>query len=289
MAVTHADREWLVNEAQALGANLMRTHYPPGADLVELADRKGMLLWSEVPVYGIKPTYLKRESVRRRALREVEANITANGNHPSIVIWSIANELSSTVGPTQADYIRRAARLAHTLDPTRPVAIAIQGYPSKLCQPPYRVLDIVGVNDYFGWYTGPNGDLADPDGLTAYLDGLRACYPRQALMVTEFGAEANRDGPPEEKGTWGFQQEFADQHLSVFATKSWLSGMSYWALNEFRVRPAWEGGNPRPQSPVHQKGLLTYQTRERKPAWDAVHRWYTGQAPGVPAPSRPVD
>jgi hypothetical protein len=71
----------------------------------------------------------------------------------------------------------------------------------------------------------------------------------------------------------------------VYASRPWLSGVSYWALNEFRVRPGWEGGNPRPAPPVHQKGLLTYTTRERKPAWEVTRRWYTGEVPGAPAPS----
>ena len=57
-------------------------------------------------------------------------------------------------------------------------------------------------------------------------------------MVTEFGAEANREGSVEDKGTYAFQQDFANFHLGVFATKPWLSGALYWAINEFRVRRA---------------------------------------------------
>ena len=62
----------------------------------------------------------------------------------------------------------------------------------------------------------------------------------------------------------------------MFATKPWLSGGIYWALNEFRVKPDWEGGNPRPQPPVHQKGLLTYDGMVRKPAWADVARIFRG-------------
>ena len=77
-------------------------------------------------------------------------------------------------------------------------------------------------------------------------------------MVTEFGAEANRDGPVEEKGTWAFQQDFVNYHLGVFATKPWLSGAIYWALNEFRVRPGWDGGNPRPTAAAAPEGPAEY-------------------------------
>jgi beta-glucuronidase len=288
MALTHDDRAWLVREAKALGATMLRTHYPPGADLLELADREGLLVWSEVPVYSVKSRYLAEAGVRRRALDTLAENVAANGSHPSVAVWSIGNELSPAAGPAVTRYVREASALVHRLDPARPAALAIQAYPSALCKADrYAPLDLLGVNDYFGWYGGPSGELFDRAALSGFLDALRACYTRQALMVTEFGAEANRDGPPEEKGSWAFQQDFVNFHLGVFATKPWLSGALYWALNEFRVRPLWAGGNPRPVPPVHQKGLLTYETRQRKPAWEDVHRWYSGQVPGAPAPVPP--
>ena len=118
-------------------------------------------------------------------------------------------------------------------------------------------------------------------------------------MVTEFGAEANRDGPVEEKGTFQFQQDFVNYHLGVYATKPWLSGAIYWAIEEFRVRPGWEGGNPRPNPPIHEKGLLRFADRSKKPAWFDVQRvWYTQHAADRPGagpvaaqealPSRPL-
>ena len=82
-------------------------------------------------------------------------------------------------------------------------------------------------------------------------------------------AEANRDGPTEERGTYAYQRDFIAFHLGVYATKPWLSGAVYWALQEFRVRPYWDGGNPRPQSPIHQKGLVTLDG-VRKPAFADV-------------------
>src|SRR5215217_7914684 len=263
-AVDNAFRERLVAEARAVGATMLRTHYPMHPYVHELADRLGLLIWSEIPVYAVKTTYLKRESVRALAAKEMRRNVEANLNHPSVFTWSVGNELSPKPGPVQGEYIRRAAEIAKDIDPTRPTSIAFAGYPSAGCQTEYSPLDIVGVNEYYGWYPGPGGKLFDREGLGAYLDSVRRCYPRHAILVTEFGAEANREGPVEEKGTWAFQQDFVNYHLGVFATKSWLSGAVYWALNEFRVKPDWEGGNPRPQPPVHQKGLLTYDGMARK-------------------------
>jgi Glycosyl hydrolases family 2, TIM barrel domain/Glycosyl hydrolases family 2, sugar binding domain/Glycosyl hydrolases family 2 len=274
-AIDDARREQLLNDAKELGATVIRTHYPLHPYTHELADRLGLLIWSEVPVYAVKTQYLKQKSVRRLATKELGKNIAANENHPSVMLWSIGNELSSQPGPVQNAYIKSAANFAREMDPTRPVGIAVAGYPSSLCQADsYKPLDVLGINDYFGWYPGPSGQIFDRTKLPAYLDAVRQCYPEKAIMITEFGAEANRDGPPEEKGTYAFQQEWVNYQLGVFATKPWLSGALYWALNEFWVRPGWEGGNPRPLSPLFQKGLISYDG-VKKPAWADVQRWFT--------------
>jgi beta-glucuronidase len=270
-AVDNTFRRWLVDRTKELGGSMLRTHYPMHPYIHEIADREGLLIWSEIPVYAHKSS--KIDDITPRALAELRHNIETNGSHPSVLIWSIANELSSKPGPTQGTYIRRARRTARAIDPTRPVGLAVAGYPGAGCQRRYGPLDVVGVNDYFGWYPGPSGSLFDRDMLSSYLDSLRRCYPNDAIMVTEFGAEANRDGSVEDKGTYAFQQDFVNYHLSVFATKPWLSGALYWAINEFRVRPEWDGGNPFPAPPIHQKALLHYDGTP-KPAWTDVQRWF---------------
>jgi beta-glucuronidase len=104
-----------------------------------------------------------------------------------------------------------------------------------------------------------------------------------AELADALGAEANRDGPVEEKGTFAFQQDFVNYHLGIYAQKPWLSGAIYFALQEFRVRPDWDGGNPRPQPPIHQKGLVSFDG-VRKPAFFDVQRIFlaTKQFRAVP-------
>ncbi|HWK26062.1 MAG TPA: glycoside hydrolase family 2 TIM barrel-domain containing protein [Solirubrobacter sp.] len=282
-AIDNARRKQLVDDARALGATILRTHYPLHPYTHELADKLGLLIWSEIPVYSLKTQVLKERSVRELAVQELSRNINANENHPSVLLWSIGNELSSQPGPVQVSYINAAVKFAKEMDPTRPVGLAVAAYPSSLCQAAqYKSLDVLGLNDYFGWYPGPSGQIFDRTKLPGYLDAARACYPDKALMITEFGAEANRDGPAEEKGTWAFQQEWVNFQLGVFATKPWLSGAVYWALNEFWVRPNWDGGNPRPTPPIHQKGLITYDG-VRKPAWADVERSYKATQQFIPA------
>jgi beta-glucuronidase len=272
-AIDNKTRDQELAWAKELGATVIRSHYPLSPYTSERMDELGLMQWSEIPVYSIKTKYLKQQLVRQLAARELESNINVNGNHPSVIVWSIGNELSARPGPVQGAYIADAARRAKALDPTRPVGLAVAGYPSAGCQPEYGPLDVIGVNDYFGWYPGPNGQIADRSALSDYLDGVRKCYPNKAIVVSEFGAEANRDGPVEEKGTYQFQSDFVNYHLGVFATKPWLSGAIYFALQEFRVRPDWDGGNPRPQPPIHQKGLIAFDGT-KKPAFFDVQRSY---------------
>jgi hypothetical protein len=283
-AIDNAIRERQLGWVRELGATMLRGHYPLHPYYQERADELGIMQWSEVPVYSVRARYLKQTLVRQLAARELESNIEANGNHPSVITWSIGNELSSRPGPVQGDYIQRAARAAKRLDPTRPISYAVAGYPSVGCQARYGPLDVIGVNDYFGWYPGPGGQIADRSLLSPYLDQVRACYPKKAIVVSEFGAEANRSGPVEEKGTLEFQQDFVNFHLGTFATKPWLSGAIYFALQEFRVRPNWDGNNPRPNPPIHQKGLVTFDGAP-KPAFGDVQRLFRATTQIGPAPA----
>ena len=289
-AINNQIRNQYMAEVKALGATMIRSHYPLHPYFEELADRLGILVWSEIPMYALKTDKLKSEIVRKTGANELRDNVLANGNHPSVVVWSVGNELSARPGPVQGAYLARAAKQARELDPTRLIGYAVAGYPGAGCQSEYAPLDIVGINDYFGWYPGPNGQIADRTTLSEYLDSVRTCYPDKGIMITEFGAEANRHGPPEEKGTYEFQSDFINYHMGVFASKPWLSGAIYFALKEFRVRPEWDGGNPRPTPPIHQKGVIDFDGN-RKPGFADLQRDIAAvdQYPGQPvaASSKP--
>jgi beta-glucuronidase len=274
-AIDNATRDRYIAEVKDLGATMIRTHYPLSPYLLEQADRNGILVWSEIPVYSLRSQYFAKRLVRHLAFEYVRENILDNQNHASIAIWSVGNELSSKPPAQVRSYLRGAAVTSRRLDPTRPVGLAIVGYPAAGCQRAYNRMQVIGVNEYFGWYPGPSGQVADEDLLSNYLDSVRACYPNKAIVVTEFGAEANRDGPAEEKGTYEFQDDFVNFHLNVFASKPWLSGAIYWTLEEFRVRPGWDGGNPKPSPPFHQKGLIKLDGTP-KPAYAEVQNWYRG-------------
>jgi beta-glucuronidase len=239
-----------------LGATMTRSHYPLHPLTLELADRHGIVVWAEIPVYQMQDRLFRVSRVRSQGLRALREMIFRDRNHPSVMVWSVGNENTSRPGVGFQAYVRRAKRVARRLDPTRLVGLAFPGYPTVGKQPLYEEIDALGMNDYFGWYEGPGGSIAAREGLEPFLDQLHAYYPRQALFVTELGAEANRSGPAQEQGTFEFQRDFLAYHLGVFARKPFVNGALVWILRDFRVKPGYDGGNPHPRPPGNHKGLV---------------------------------
>ena len=156
--------------------------------------------------------------------------------------------------------------------------VARYGAPDD-ADPAFRVFDALGINEYFGWYRGalPPRPPAGAAKLRSYYDRLHRLQPGAALFVTEFGAEANRRGPVRVKGTYAHQARFLRRHLAEAASRPYLNGAFVWALRDFRVHSGWDGGNPRPQPPWNQKGLLDHRGRP-KPGYFAVRDAYARQA-----------
>ncbi len=284
-ALTPAQLDALVGWTHELGATIIRAHYPLDPQIEQLADQDGILLWSEIPVYQSASRYLRNRAWLSNAHAMLRDNILTNQNHPSVLLWSIGNELPTPPGDAEASYIAGAAALAHQLDPTRPVGMAISDWPGVACQQAYAPLDVIGFNDYFGWFDAGGGTTDDRDELGPFLDSLHACYPSKALFVSEFGFEANRNGPVEERGTYQFQANAAEYHLGVFASKPYLAGAVWFALQTFAARPGWTGGDPLGDPPWVQKGEID-QFGNPTPLFGLIQSIYrsTVQIGPTPAP-----
>jgi glycosyl hydrolase family 2 len=237
---------------------------------MEAFDRAGILFWSQAPVYQIPPQNTSRSSVRQNAIRVNRETVLAEENHPSVFVWSVANELPQENNPVQQRFINQAAGAVRRLDPTRLVGLDRQ---SQLGQPDpvpavTSSIDVLGVNDYFGWYNAsliPNRPSTNSD-LGPFLDHLHQIYPGKAMLLTEFGAESNRSGPATVKGTFQFQTAWLQSHLAQAAARPFVNGEIAWLLKDFRVHPTWAGGNPTPNPPWNNKGLID-ETGSLKPAF----------------------
>ena len=257
-ALTPADRDEIVSKLVAIGANSARQHYPPHPALLEAFDREGIVFWEQIPVWRVRDANLRDARLRGRALRAFREAILRDRNHASVMAWSASNETLGG-GSGESRYLRAARATAEQYDPTRLLVADKALRPLRDIPRSYRLLDAIGINEYVGWYGGRTGELRTD------LATVRRRFPRQALVVTEFGAEANRSGPATRKGTYSFQDRFLRDHLRIIDGAEHVSGAIVWALRDFAVRPGWRGGNPRPRPPVLFKGLFT-EAGKPKPA-----------------------
>lgn len=273
-ALTDRAIESIVDKLKELGANVTRAHYALDERLQRRLDEEGILQWAQAPIYH-RDRLLETPEQRAFALRTVRAAVLATRNHPSVITHSVANELS--VKPDKVEgtrlFLDAARRLTKDLNPTLPVSVDTLSYPGYERQDTYAAFDLIGINSYFGWYPGKEkhstANLAD---FVPYVREMRRWYPHAGLVVTEFGAEATMTGPETEKQTFAFQAKYAADTLRLVRSLPTLSGAIYWTLQEFAVKPEWNGGPPRagvPYDEIHHKGLITYDGR-RKPAWETI-------------------
>jgi beta-glucuronidase len=268
-ALSPAQTARILGWVRQLGATVIRAHYPVGPVMEEMADRAGILIWSEIPAWGEPNVNFSQPAWVANAELTLGENIVDNENHPSILLWSIANEPQQPPTPAESAYISGAVAIVHRLDPTRPAAMAIMGLPTAVCSSAYSPLQVIGVNEYFGLFDEFGGLTDDRDQLSPFLDSLRACHQTQALMVTEFGFDGNRNGPVEEYGTYQFQDDMLAFHLGVLASKNWLSGALVQELQDFVAFPGYNGADPWANSPINEKGLLDMNGNP-KPAFAIV-------------------
>jgi hypothetical protein len=280
-ALTGGDMNQIVSDLKELGANVTRAHYLMNDRLLDRFDRAGILVWSQAPIWQRDRRYhlLWRPRERRRALVTVERTVKAARSHPSVLTHSVANELYTTpdVFPGTARFLVAAARVARDADPTLPISLDVNGRPGRPEQFTYQHFDLIGLNQYFGWYRW----VADFSLLEPYIQELRDLYPDHAIVMTEWGAEGRPElaqAPPDLKGGYPFQAFHATRTLDVIDRSPVLSGAIYWTLREFEIFPGWAGGAGRrpPQfepNTRHQKGLITY-SGERKPAFEVVRQRY---------------
>jgi beta-glucuronidase len=290
-ALTSADMDAVVSQLQAIHTNITRAQYPLSSELMSRLDRAGILLWAQAPIYH-RDELLLTPAERSAALGTLRGTILADRIHPSVITYSVANELSPTPDamPGTRGYLDAAAALSAQLDPTLPASLDLLSYPGYPRQSTYDRFALLGINNYFGWYPGraPHA-TGDPAGLVPYLQTMHRLYPRQAMVMTEFGAEATTHGPATQKQTFEFQSRYVRSTLAAVRALPFMSGAIYWTLREFAVKPDWIGGAPAGtpgllHDSIHHKGLLTY-AGQPKPAWGVIRAAFAATPLFAPLPA----
>jgi beta-glucuronidase len=270
-----------------LGANSFRTsHYPYAEEVLEYADRHGVVLIDETPavginsglaagVFGAEPhTTFSEDTVNAstreahgRALREL---IARDKNHPCVVIWSIANEPES-VTPESRAYFEPLAAEARRLDPTRPIGFAnVMGSTPQL-DVLTDLFDVVMLNRYYGWYASP-GDLASAElALEAELSAWVAAYDKP-IIFTEYGADTLPGVHAVVAAPWSeeYQADLLAMSHRVFDRFDAVVGEHVWNFADFATAP----GVMRPDG--NKKGVFTRERRPKAAAYLLRQRWQGG-------------
>jgi beta-glucuronidase len=266
------DARQLLAWARELGANYVRlAHYPHNAAMVEAADEMGMLVWAEIPVYWT--IQWSNPETWDNAARQLGEMIDRDRNRAAVILWSIGNETPRS--GERLDFMRRLAARARALDSTRLVTAALEHHyvdetTVMIDDPLGEYLDVLGCNEYVGWYDGPP---AKADGLV-----WRSAYDRP-LIMSELGggALAGLHGEPGERWTEEYQADLYRHQIAMLRGVPFLRGLSPWILVDFRSprRPL-----PGIQDFWNRKGLIS-EAGEKKKAFFVLQDYYREIASGV--------
>jgi beta-glucuronidase len=238
-----------------LGCNYVRlAHYPHDQRMTRLADRLGLMVWSEIPVYWAEE--FGSSAVLAKANQQLSEEIRRDRNKASIVLWSVANETPLT--PQRTAFLKSLAGSVHALDPTRLVTAALlvrsEGHEKYVDDPLGEALDVIGMNEYIGWYEQAPQD-AD---LTHWHIGYQ-----KPLIVSEFGgdAKAGLHGTATERWTEEYQASIFRHQLPMVQKIPQFRGLSPWILVDFRspMRQL-----PGIQDGFNRKGLISDQGQKKQ-------------------------
>ncbi len=244
-----------------VGANSFRTtHYPYSEQMLDMADRLGFLVIAETPSVEM---YFHEDGLeeRIRAWKQLtQEMIMRDKNHPSVIMWSLANEPHNRRPQANASFAS-VFELARSLDTTRPVTfVSYLGLNDEALEH----CDVICINRYRGWYSESGQIDLGVQKLGEELDTIHERFGLPVL-ITEFGTDtiAGLHHSPPVMFSEEYQAEFITRYVELMNEKPFVVGQHVWNLCDFRT-----GQSTRRIGAMNLKGVFT---RERTPKL-AAHR-----------------
>lgn len=263
-AWSEKDAETLLGWAKELNCNYVRlVHFPHDARETRLADKLGLMVWSEIPVYW--DIDWKNEHTFDVASQQLHEMIRRDRNRASVILWSMSNETPNK--PERTAFIDKLIAQARVDDPTRlitsAIAASIHNRKAVLDDPLMKSLDVIGYNEYIGWY----GDTPQSAPEYTWEDPLQ-----KPVIMSEFGggAEAGLHGPASERWTEEYQASIYKYQFQMFREIPFLRGLSAWVLMDFRSPTRQLPGI---QDGYNRKGLVS-NLGQKKQAFYVLQREY---------------
>ena len=255
----------LLTWAKELGCNYVRlAHYPHSEAMVREAEKMGLMIWSEIPVYWT--VLYENLDTYKNAEQQLISMISRDKNRAAVILWSIANE--TPVGESRNVFLGKLAKKARALDNTRLIAAALDTQGGKegekvIDDPLGEVVDVIGINNYCGWYAGEPYTCPDIIWKNNY---------NKPMIMSEVGAGALQGlhGEANERWTEEYQDEVYKQNIKMLRNIDFLAGVSPWILMDFRSarRPL-----KRIQNDFNRKGLISEQGIKKK-AFYTLQQYY---------------
>ena len=264
---TKAEADTLIAWAKAAGCNFLRlAHYPHNEITIREAERQGMLLWEEIPVYW--SIAWENPQTLDNARRQLTDMIHRDHNRCATIIWSIANETPHAEARDR--FLSTLAREARSQDSTRLISMAMEvlsasNYINRLQDNMHEYVDVVSFNQYVGWYR----DVSDAPKMKWEVP-----YEKP-VIVSEFGggALAGKHGAENERWTEEFQARLYRENLDMLDKIPGLAGTCPWCLKDFRSPRRLLPGI---QDHFNRKGIISDQG-QRKQSFDVLRHWYEGK------------
>lgn len=269
------------------GANSFRTsHYPYAEEILDYADQQGFVVIGETAAVGLNlkmwpgemggvglETFCPdtiTERTRQTHADHIREMISRDKNHPSIVIWSIANEPESD-SQASYDYFAPLAKVARQADQSRPI-----GYVNvQMCGPDVEkcvgLFDVVMLNRYNGWYTTTGNLPVSERKLRKEIDAWIKMAPGKPIIFTEYGPDTLKGMTDFHRRPWSeeYQEDMLGMFHRVFDDYREVIGEQMWNFADFQTIPGIlrVGGN--------RKGMFTRDRQPKAAAYTVRKRWLT--------------
>ena len=258
------DAHTLLSWAQELGCNFVRlAHYPHHEEMVREAERMGILVWSEIPVYWT--IAWTNPNTFANAKQQLTDMIARDHNRANVIIWSIANETPHSA--ERDKFLGGLAKYARTLDNTRLISMAMEvtgasNYVNRLNDNMNEYVDVVSFNQYIGWYRDVN-DAPKMKWVIPY---------DKPVIISEFGGGARYGyhGAKNQRWTEEFQENLYKENTAMLDKIEGLAGTTPWILKDFRSP---RRVLPGVQDYYNRKGLVS-DKGEKKLAFYVLKKWY---------------
>ena len=254
----------LLGWAKELNCNYVRlAHYPHSELEVREAEKMGIMVWDEIPVYWTIDW--TNEETYANAQRQLHDMIYRDKNRAAVVIWGIANETPHS--EPRDKFLSSLARYAREMDSSRLISMAMEvtsakNFHNKLSDNMHEYVDVVSFNQYVGWYRDVN---------VAAKMTWEVPYDKP-VIISEFGggALAGWHADKETRFSEEFQENLYIENLKMLEKIDGLSGLSPWILMDFRSPARYL---PHVQDFFNRKGLISPEG-QKKLAFYVMQQYY---------------